>query len=264
MCLSSLRPGLVLSLRTASAVAAFIEGASRQPSLESSPSLDAPLFEMQDQSEKTYPRRDELTRAFIAESQRTRHPVWATALTIAYLPMLRRLRSRLVSDTQQRGDLDQLVLESFLVAIANFRLEKRRDRAPMYLRQDTQRAVFRALRLDQRATVEMRRMLDELGDEPEADPVRMSASGDEVDEADVRELHSMLGRHLSALDATEDVAELVRRTTLGRENLAAFVRELAPGADEAEHYRLYNRLKRRRELALKRVRVRLEDCVAAE
>lgn len=264
MCLSSLRPGLVLSLRSASAFAAFVDGASRHASIESSPSFDGLLLEMQDTSERTYPRRDELTRTFISESQRTRHPAWAAALTLAYLPMLRRLASRLVSDTQQRGDLEQLVLESFLVAVARFPLEKRRDRAPMYLRQDTQRAVFRALKLDQRAALEMRRMLDELGDEPELDPVRLSASGDEVDEDEQRELAAMLRRHLDELDATDDVAELVRRTTLGRENLAALVRELAPHADEAERYRLYNRLKRRRELALKRVRVRLEECVAAE
>ena len=264
MCLSSLRPGLVLSLRSACARAAFAEAASRHAAMATTSSFGALLLELQDTSERTYPRRDELSRVFITESQRSRHPSWAAALTVAYLPMIRRLRSRLVSESVGRGDLDQLVLESFLTVIAAFPLAKRTDRAPMYLRQDTQRAVFRALKLEQRDTVDFRRMLEELGDELETDPVRLSASGDENNEEEQRELSHMLRGHLDRARLAEGVADLVCRTTVGGENIAAFVRELAPGADEAERYRIYNRLKRRRELALKRLRSRLEDCVAAE
>jgi len=179
--------------------------------------------------------------------------------------MLQRLRSRLVSATFARDDLDQLVVESFLAVVASFPLAKRIDRAPMYLRQDTQRAVFRALQLDQRATDAMRQMLAELGDEPEVDPLRLSASSTDIDDDEKAELEHLLRGHLEQASTEASVVELVCRTTIGGESVAALVRTDHPHASEPEQYQLYNRLKRRRERALTRVRPRLEECaVAAE
>ncbi len=263
MCLSRLRPGLVRSLWGIPAHATFMDATTRHPELEEYTTLGCMLLELQDTSEKTYPRRDLLTRIFVEEAQRTKHSAWTSALIVAYLPMLRRLRSRLVSPTISRDDLDQLVIESFLVVIATFPLAKRIDRAPMYLRQDTQRAVFRSLRLDQRATEDMRQMLAELGDEPEVDPLRLSASNTDLDDEEKGELEHVLRGHLERESTEASVVELVCRTTIGGESVAALVRTDHPQANEPEQYRLYNRLKRRRERALTRVRRRLEECADA-
>ena len=243
--------------------ATFMDATARHPDLAEYTTMRCLLLELQDTSERTYARRDQLSRIFIEEAQRTKHPAWTSALLVAYLPMLRRLRSRLVSTSLGRDDLDQLVIESFLMSIAAFPLAKRIDRAPMYLRQDTQRAVFRALKLDQRAAADLRRMLDEIGNDPEVDPLKLSASNTELDDEEKYDLEHVLRGHLERESTAAGTVELVCRTTIGGESIATLVRTEHPEASEAERYQLYNRLKRRRERALTRVRPRLEECVDA-
>lgn len=130
----------------------FDDGRTREPALAADPSILAVLAVLADASEATYPERDALTRALLAEQQRAPSKLWSAALLLAYAPMLTRLRRRLLSSAVDRDELDLLVIEAFLEAAQGYPLEHRRPgHTALYLRQDTQRAVFKLLKLEHRA-----------------------------------------------------------------------------------------------------------------
>ena len=196
--------------------------------------------------------RDAVIRTLIDLAQRDSRGPWRTILVAAFLPMLVRIRSRLHVDERDDRDLDQVVMLQFLEAVASYPLADRDPRTAMYLRQDTRRAVVRHLRRDARRT----RALDVLAAIAERrcgfDPVRESASGEEPNPFDEQELRELLGAHLcDRLDGAS--RELVEKTTLGGVPLWRYVEAKHPGLAPAERQRVYNRLKRRRERAIKRI-----------
>lgn len=256
MSLSRVRSDLMRALRSAAASVAFEGALDRHESLRAYPTITSVLVEMQNQSPELYPQRDLLTRVFVAEAQSTKQDAWISALLAAYLPMLIRLRGRLVCDTIARPDLDQIVLEAFMQVVASFPLEKRRDRTAMRLRQETQRAVFKILARDRKEHVELRLFVDEVRRAPDLD-LMSSGEPEEVSDEERAELKSALRRELCE-SGDGGLFDLVCRTTIGGERLVDYVRRHQPNASEAELKQLYNRLKRRRERALTRVRRRIE------
>lgn len=256
MSLSRLRSDLMRTLRTTAADGELARAQAHREELRAYPTVLSVLLEMQDQSPERYPQRDLLTRVLVAEAQASQPAVWTSALVVAYLPMLIRLRGRLVSDTIARSDLDQIVLEAFIEVVARFPLEKRRDRTAMRLRQETQRAVFKALAADRKEHAELRRLVDDVTRAPDLELLRPSEP-EVLSEEDRGELERALRQHLYA-SGDAAVCDLVCRTTLGGERLVSYVRRLHPTASEGELRRVYNRLKRRRERALARVRRSIE------
>jgi hypothetical protein len=122
---------------------AFDAGRAKQRGIAAHADAASVLAMLDDEAEGTYPAREVLMKALIAEHRATRASVWASLLLGAFKPMLVRLRNRLVSDTVPGDELDQLVITAFLVSLTDVPLT---DRLPMRLRQRTERQVFAFLR----------------------------------------------------------------------------------------------------------------------
>jgi hypothetical protein len=143
----------------------FNAGTKRRPALKAHRNVASVLKALSDESENTYPAREALMRALIAEHRKSGEALWSSMLLVAFYPALRRLRSRLVSDTVPGYELDQLVVTSFLASLTELPFTDRTDRVAMRLRQRTQRQVFAFLRRERK----QRYLSIELDEQPEID-----------------------------------------------------------------------------------------------
>ncbi len=224
----------------------FREAAARRPAFRPYESLGSVLAALACETEEAYPERESLSRALIEELRMTGGSLWTSALLLAYYPMLSRLRHRLVTTTLSAEELDQVVVTAFLAAIGEVPLHL--DRLPMRLRQSTERQVFAFLRKEREEGF------------PRCDAT----------ELDVRSSEHMQRQHPgSQNDTFLDLALLLERavaqgmpprnleaveaTVLRRELLRSYVERTGPD-DDAERERTYQRLKRQRSRAMKRLR----------
>jgi len=213
------------------------------------------LAAMSDESPAGWVEREALTRALIAEHQATSRSCWASALLVAYYPMLSRLRHRIWGEALDRDDLDQLVMSCFLQVVASFPLAEVTDRTALRLRQRTERRVFKAVRHEQQLQRD-RAELDEAA-EPSVAPFD-EEQPEPTPETDPEETVAMLidlaGPHLPGQNL-----DLVVATILKRERLRHYVKRV--NGDEQPHERVYQRLKRRRTRAVNRLRDLLESAL---
>ncbi|MCP3104218.1 hypothetical protein LZ198_35680 [Myxococcus sp. K15C18031901] len=215
--------------------------------------LESVLSALGDTREETYPEREALTRALVAELQDASSPAWTAALTAAYAPMLRRLRRRLLGNAVPREDLDQLVLTTFLSVARNFPLSRWWDWTAVRLRQQTARAVFRVLRKEreeQHDTYSPAQLAEWVPDVRPATPL------EGVRRPSVR--HSFVRRdavlvHLAKASLPRSDVEVLMATVVRREKLRAYAHRLVEG-DTAEVERVYQRLKRQRTRLMQRLR----------
>lgn len=228
---------------------AFEAAKRHHPVLATHDTLSGLLATMGDERESSYPEREAITCALIAEHRRTGDGRWASVLALAYYPMLSRLRHRLVSNSVERDELDQLVIASFVTVVAEVQLEL--DRMPMRLRQRTERQVFGFLKKEW-AEYHPAAELDQLaiyGTE--------SIQQRRVEETDELLLDlSMLLDRAAAEGISETSLEIVEATVLKRELLRDYVARLVPNDDE-ERERAYQRLKRQRSRVMGRLRALL-------
>ncbi|AKF80108.1 hypothetical protein MFUL124B02_08650 [Myxococcus fulvus 124B02] len=241
--------------------AVFAAGRTRRPDFARHASLESVLDAMADAREETYPEREALTRALLAEMQVTSSPAWTAALASAYAPMLRRLRRRLLGSAVPREDLDQLVLATFLSVAGAFPLLRWADWTAVRLRQQTARAVFRHLRkerAEQHETYTQAQLAEWLPDTRHASPVesprRLSARRSFVQRDTVLV-------HLAQATLPRSDAEVLMATVVRREKLRTYVSRLVEG-DAAEAERTYQRLKRQRTRLMQRLRAQVVDAVA--
>ena len=224
----------------------FREAAARRPALARHAELGSVLVELADETEESYPAREELTRALLEEQRESGDAVWSSALLLAYYPMLSRLRHRLVTTTVTSEELDQVVVASFLAAVAEVSLDL--DRLPMRLRQRTERQVFAYLRKER----------DEYY--PRGDAAELDAMSAEY----LQRLHpqchddtfldlSLLLERAVAQGVPPRSLEVVEATVLHREQLRSYVERVGP-EDEVERERAYQRLKRQRSRTIQRLR----------
>lgn len=231
----------------------FDDARTREPRLAEHTSILSVLAVLADAGEATYPARDALTRALLAEQQRAPSKLWTSALLLAYAPMLTRLRGRLLSSAVDRDELDLLVVEAFLEAAQTYPLDQRRPgHTALYLRQDTQRAVFKLLKLEHRRA----EVTGELGDDDEVVPLGEVIASERDPETEAREVEEMVAllRERAADGVAPERLELVERTYLRGESLRDVVvaahPELAGDALDAA----YQRTKRQRARAIDRLR----------
>lgn len=230
--------------------ARFRDAAERRPALAEHGELGTVLAVLGDESESSYPAREALTAAMMAEHQETGDSLWSSALLLAYYPMLSRLRFRLVSSPAVREELDQVVVTAFLSAVREVPLHL--DRLPMRLRQRTERTVFGFLRKEWAEH------------KPAADGAELAKFGTEsIEQRRFQETDEYLFDLARLLDraASEglpaDAIELIEATVLRRQQLRAYVERLVPD-DEEERERTYQRLKRQRSRTLSRLRSLLQ------
>lgn len=229
----------------------FDDGRARQPTLAVHADVVSVLAALSDDREHTYPERDALTRALLAEHQASNESLWATVLLVAYYPMLSRLRHRLVSDAVPRNELDQVVVTAFLAALGELPVHEHADRVAMRLRQRTERQVFAFLRKEREQQ------------HPSTDVDELAMFGTEsinarrletTDEA-LFDLALLLERAAEE-GIPQSGLEVVAATVLRRELLRSYVDRVAPG-DDLERERMYQRLKRQRTRVLRRLRTLL-------
>ena len=236
------------TLRTSTPV--FSAARARRPALDPHPSLASVLGTLADEAEDSYPQREALTRALLEEHRETSASLWASALVLAYYPMLSRLRYRLVGPSMSRDELDQIVVTAFLAAVNDVPLEL--DRLPMRLRQRTERQVFAFLRKE-REHLRPAAELDDLAMfGAESLRQRRSARTDE----ELFELSLLLDRAV-ARGVSPSSLEVVEATVLRRELLRSYVERVGPD-DDVERERTYQRLKRQRSRTLRRLRALLQ------
>ncbi len=220
------------------------EARIRHPVFRKHPSVESALELMADQARKVFAEKDILTQAFIVEHKHSNHPFWASVLIIAYSPMLGRLRKRIYGKAMSSDDLDQLVVFTFLSVVGSFSFRKRRCRTAMTLRQNTQRAVFRALRKRQKEQAEQRQL---------EDLSRLIQGFDPFDELrDNDRLHLDAGQMTRLLiRATDGIIQrsnldVVIATYLHGESVKAYAERMCATADGDSMGRAYQRIKRQR------------------
>ncbi|WP_043712180.1 hypothetical protein [Corallococcus macrosporus] len=223
--------------------------------------LESVLSTMADAREETYPEREALTRALVAECQASSSPAWTTALSSAYAPMLTRLRRRILGNAVPKEDLDQLVLATFLSVARAFPLSRWGDWTAARLRQQTAREVFRHLRkerAEQHETYTQAQLAEWLPDTRHAAPVE-SPRRPSVRRSFVRRDAVLV--HLAQATLPRSDVEVLMATVVRREKLRAYVSRLVEG-DAAEAERTYQRLKRQRTRLMQRLRTQAVDAAA--
>ena len=226
----------------------FDEAKPRHRCLARHTTVFSVLAVMGGESPSGWSEREALTRALIAEHQATSLPFWASALLVAYYPMLSRLRHRIWGEALDHDDLDQLVISCFLQVVAVFPLAEVTDRTALRLRQRTERRVFKAVRHEQQAQ-RCHAELGEVAEEPSVAPFDEEPL-EPISEVDAEETVAML------IDLAGQHLDLVVATILKRERLRHYVKRV--NGDEQPHERVYQRLKRRRTRAVNRLRDLLE------
>ncbi|MBK7537538.1 MAG: hypothetical protein IPI49_19640 [Myxococcales bacterium] len=226
----------------------FEAARTRQPELAPHEDAASVLAVLADSREDTYPARDALSAALLREHQLQPKGPWRSLLVVAFEPMLGHLRGRLVS-TVPGDELDQTVICSFLLAVDELAPRNVSHHVPIRLRQRTQRHVFRFLRKERQE------------EHDEADFERLAAQEAEPDVAP--------GEALATGQGESDLKELLRRgwevglspqskrvvqaTVLDGMPLRKYVAQCGPDSAEARE-QLYQRLKRARSRALRRLR----------
>jgi len=246
----------------------FEEAKKHQLEMREHETVLSVLAVLGDESALRYAEKEALTRALLREHKRRPHPFWNAVLVVAFYPMLARLRGRIFGDAVPGDDLDQIVLSSFFEVVRDFPLSQRRDRTCMYLRQMTQREVFKRVRAEQRDLEQVRfddpedisrrqddlESLGHLSSWPETKPNKPRRR----DAKESAALVSFLVEHAGhILDG--DKLELVVATLVRGELLTSYVDRVHPELSPSERRRTYQRIKRRHSRAIARLREVLAD-----
>ena len=239
----------------------FEEARRRLPALDAYPSIATVLGALEVKNKKVFADKEILARAFIAEEQACPNSLWTSLLLVACFPLLGNLRKRIAVGELPADELDQLVLATFLDAVAEFPLDQFPDRTFLRLRQQTQRQVFRLLAEQRRQESLFWPMdppeLDKLGDLRWPDSP-CSPRDDPPPPADFAGAVCLLVEHGADLLDGEGF-ELVTSTLICDRHIRSFVRRSAPGLDEDEVSRLRRNAKRRHSRAVARLRKKMAE-----
>jgi hypothetical protein len=175
--------------------------------------------------------------------------------------MLVRLRGRIRGWALDSADLDQLVISTFIEVAHDFPLERRQDRTSMYLRQITQRRVFRIVRKESALAAIM-----SFQSVANVDPANLPAWPSpqsrhdmkaEPEDVDDSEAVALLANRASSV--AQDHINLVVATVVHGEPLRRHVARTFPQQDPVELDRTYQRLKRQRTRTFERLRPLFAD-----
>ena len=176
------------------------------PTLEPYPTLQSLLSALCGQGQADPDTRRRLICAVIEEHQATPGPVGMAILVHAFRGMLVRL-SRSLAGVDDPDDADGIVIAGLLQALPRVRPRRDPDRIGMYVRQETRRAVFAALRRDARAREHLDLDEESAGDEDAL--VDGAACDGGVEEAPRDPLASERAARRRGPDATADPESLV-------------------------------------------------------
>lgn len=224
----------------------FEQARSRHEVLAAHSTTASVLAMLADESDRRYFEREALARVLVVEHQRKESPLWASMLMLGFAPMLLRLRGRIVQNTIADDDLDQMVVEAFLETITRFPLAARLGRTAMYVRQDTERAVFRALELDRRA-IRGQMLLEQEARHMDDYDVFSGPAKFVVDDRDG--MVELLVEHVRG-HIDQDSLDVVIATTIDGKRLRRYLSEQLGNVSARD----YQRVKRDRTRALRKIR----------
>ena len=195
---------------------------------------------------------DEQRHAIVAELVRehraTKSPVWSKALLVAFYPAMQALRARLALGSVGLEEIDQVIVTGFLNAVAALPEKALGHFAAFRICRRMERYVFRFLARERGFRCLTTSPIEEdsyvvphvVGDGPDPTAYDRVALG-------------FLLRRASKEGVSPSTLALIEATALEGTSLRTYVRQLEPGDADARK-RLYERLKRRRSRALRRLR----------
>ena len=124
----------------------FARVSARRPALASYPDAEAVLAALAITSELDADQRAEIVRAFVAEKQASKHPLWVAMLLLAFAPAMFGLRSGLVR-RHPEDEVDQVLVASLLEAADAVQPETAKC-ILLSIRQGMTRGALRKLRVD--------------------------------------------------------------------------------------------------------------------
>lgn len=263
MSLQSLRRALAREVRTPANVRLFEAEAPQHLVLAGHSTVMSVLSVLTDERAHRYTERDLLVRTVIDVHQRSPRPLWAAVLLVACLPMLERLRGRIVGNALSGPDLDQLVVTHFLEVVTSYALDRHFDRTFLRLRQQTEARAFAAVR-------DSRREQERVGawDPEELElriaealaqghnlgwPGRRARRVPNIDPTDAPHVEALL-RELGEGRVPADGLDLLVKTLAWGRRIRSIADEMYPGLEGAARRRAYDRIKRRHWLALDQLR----------
>ncbi len=246
----------------------FDEARRSQPAFSSHATALSVLGVLDDEAPESYDGKEELTRS-ILEAYQTSHrsngpaghsSYWTTLLLAAFYPMLNRLRFEIISDTIDRDDLDQLVIESFLKSALNLHVDGRR-RLALRLKNRTRRDAFERIRGDWRRQKRSKEVASEVVT-CQIDPLagRRRARQRRPLAGEAESLADLLLEY--AGDTIEQAQlDLVIATMIRREKLPAIVARQHPHLSPEERVRVYERIKRKHCRSMARLHELLKNSI---
>lgn len=276
MSLKSIRRTLLKDLRDEKNVMIFQQAAEQHPVLANHSTPMSALALLNIESPRLWAEKDAVVSALIIEQRKRENSFWNTFLCIAFYPMLSRLRHRILGFALTRDDLDQIVLSSFMETVSAYPIQDRTDRVCMRLRQTTQRAVFRKLRLDQEAQNrilstklwQLERLEEELVilEDPEVLarkqhlewPLTKPSNDQARNLKEEAELIAFLTDHAGD-ELDQDRLDLLIATQIKGQRLSDVVRHRYPELSNGDRKKVYQRVKRRHSRALAKLRELLVD-----
>jgi hypothetical protein len=175
---------------------------------------------------------------------------------VAFAPMLRTLRSSIQGEPLPPSDLDQLVFEGFLQALARHPADA--PRVSVRLRLDTRRFVLRTIQTEQRRTVNQRALEQRARGDRAFDLFAWKCRPSPLDQEECRELEALLRETVEG-HLPDAKVELIAATRLRGERLRDLVARRLPAAAPDERESEYQRLKRERHRTLAQLRRLLEQ-----
>jgi|GEM_PF-6768660 len=247
MSLQSLTSALFSEIQKPANLRTFTQTKTRYAALCGFESAHAVIDHLRD-DRFDYASKEPISRALLAASQCEPGSFWRSLMLLAYYPMLVNIRAQIRSSVSGE-DLDQLVMQGFLQALAVVHGESEGDNTSLRLRCRTRRYVFRGLREAQESEVFDVAPEHMVANDNSAKPLSRKPAA----------LASCLHEHFDEIGKAD--RELVFRTLVEDESL----RELANADaqnDNADPDRVYARLRKRRFRALANMReVITKKCV---
>ena len=201
---------------------------TREPALTTYASI-ARVVEVLAHERTPWPTKEALTRALIREHRRGVSSVFGAALLAAFAPLLVSVRCRLQT-TMEDDEVDQVVVDTFLVEVGRFEDSVHPNRALMHLHQNTRRAVFRLLGREQKHVTFAAEVASATNVTALDVPARATRLAPEEAEALGALLRSLVGdalapRKLEVVISTHLLGLPIRETPLDGRSLEAVKRE---------------------------------------
>jgi hypothetical protein len=236
---------------------AFDDASCRHTAFTACSGLQDLLRIVADRAPGSYPLREALSRAMLAEYQRTLAEPWPSALLIAYAPLLLSTSRAVESDLVPPADLNQIVVEAFLTVARSFPLDRWRTHTARRLKHRTRERVFATLNRAEREVLRVRAD-DETartgGSRTPPDSALAEPAVSDETNANIKLLIELAGDLATTLQL-----QVVAETCIRNRPLKEFVASEHPEAGAAEQKRLYEQLKRARTRTLDRIHDALSD-----